>query len=74
MSVHCITGLDQTSKEKDFPGFDQDYTWLYPNGIANALSIVLVRKWYGFTHDSALKGAPSFVVHLVKYRMMRFIK
>ena len=70
MAVHCTTVVARTSSVGDFPGFDQDNTWLYPN----ALPIALVHKRYHVTYDSALKGDTSFVVYLVKYRTIQFFK
>ena len=70
MAVHCTIGLAQTITVGYFPGFNQDNTWIYPN----TLSIALVHKRYRVTYDSALKGATSFVVHLVKDRTIQFVK
>ena len=74
MTVHCNAGVERTSTVGDFPGSEQDNTWLYPIFITNVLLLVLVRKWYCVTYNSALQGDPSFVLRLAKDRTMRFVK
>ena len=74
MAVHCTLGVAQTSTVGEFPGFEQDDTWLYPSGIANILSLVLVRKQYHVTYESSLQGTPSFMVHIFNDRKMQFVE
>ena len=74
MALHCTVGVSRTSTVGEFPGFEQDDTWLYPSGIANILSLVLVRKQYRVTYESFLQGTPSFVVHLSNDRKMKFVE
>ena len=74
MAVHCTLGVAQTSTVGEIPGFEQDDTWLYPSGIANILSLVLVRKQYCVTYESFLQGTPSFVVHLSNDRKMQLVE
>ena len=62
--------MAQTSTVGDFPGFEQDNTWLY----TKSLSIALVCNRYCVTYDNALKGSPYFVVNLVKDRTMQFVE
>ena len=74
MAVHCTVGVARTSTVGEFPVFEQDDTWLYPSGISDILSLVMVRKRYRVTYDIPLQGIPSFMVHLSNDRKMQFFE
>ena len=59
MHIHCNSGTTSTSMMGDLPGYGN--MWYSPNGIANTLSLVCVKKKYRVTFDSELNNA--FIVH-----------
>eukprot|EP00957_Ditylum_brightwellii_P153027 11648703-Ditylum_brightwellii.AAC.1 len=58
LKIHSTAGTSQTDDEGDLPGFGT--VWLYKNGIANILSLALVRKRFRVTYDS---DTNEFYVH-----------
>ena len=68
IAVHCTTGVARTSTVGNLPSFDRDDTWIFTNGIANVLSLALVRNRYLITYNSALQGDPPCIMNLAKDR------
>ena len=60
LRVHCNTGLKQTNKIGDLPGYS-DPVWYNPKGTANILSFGLVQKNHPVTYNS--KDGNEFVIH-----------
>ena len=59
MYIHWTSGVTWTNLASDLPGYGA--VWFHPEGIANILSLSLVKAKYCVTFDSANRN--EFVVH-----------
>ena len=59
MVLHCNASTASVSKKGDLKGYGT--MWYHPDGIANILSLNIVKKNYRATFDSKLED--GFVVH-----------
>ena len=60
LTIYSTGGKSVTRQVGDLPGFGE--VWYHPNGIANILSLALVKKRFQITYDSHSDN--TFHVHL----------
>ena len=61
MAIHCNGGTARTNLAGRLPGLDNETIWFHRNGIANVISLALVKEHFRVTFDSA--AGNTFVVH-----------
>ena len=73
MHVYCNSGKLIIRTVADCPGFGE--VWFHRGGIANILSLSLVKEMLHITYDSAMgKYANTFVVHKKDSNQWKFIQ
>ena len=73
MHVYCNTGKVIIWKVDDWPGFGE--VWFHRGGIANILSLALVKEMFRITYDIAMgTDSKTFVVHKKDGNQRKFVQ
>ena len=73
MHVYCNAGKAIIRTVADWPGFGE--VWFHRGGIANILSLVLVKEIFRITYDSAMDTySNTFVVHKKDGNQQKFVQ